>query len=592
MTGHPDTNPLDRTAFRIALVAIAAGIGLRLWAAGARGSLWLDEASLALNILGRSANALATPLDWGQAAPVGFLWAEKAVTALLDPTARALRLVPCLAGVLTLLWTWQAGRRMVGPLAAVLATVVVAFSLIALRYSAEVKPYATDAATAIALIGLAGWVGAGAGDVRRWAALGFAGTIAVTCSLPSVFVLAACGIALGADAWAHGPRVRRIAAAAAVAWVAMFGVLWIVAIGPASGGAYLREYWAPVMLDPRAGDFVARVVRALASAVGTPVSWTGSVALALACAALWLTGAVILARRAWRTGVLLVGPFVLAAIASMIGVYPLSDRLAFFIAPAALLVAAVPVAMSVAFVSGAVGRMLQGVGAPETVSAGRAPAAVVWATALALGAFVGGDAWRFVRAPGSLEPTQALFASVRDDAVRDSTPVYVFARAVPAWVFATTEWRAPDDVRLARYVALAGRTDAPAHENFARSRAVRPGEGDTLVVARGAVTELVGLAPGVRYRIAGPTSAPAPSEGWADAEARRIALAAATDGARHKRTGSAWVVASHFFEGTPRDELAPLVGALRAAGLTVAEERRTGRDALALRVEARPPAGG
>ena len=246
------------------------------------------------------------------------------------------------------------------------------------------------------------------------------------------------------------------AAAAGVAWLAMFGVLWIVAIGPASGGAYLREYWAPVMLDPRAGDFVARVVRALASAVATPVSWTGSVGLALVCAALWLTGAVILVRRAWRMAALLVGPFVLAAIASMIGVYPLSDRLAFFTAPAALLAAAVPVVRTVAFVSGAIGRLLHGVGAPETVSAGRVPAGIVWAAALALGAFVGTDAWRFVRAPGALEPTQALFLSVRDDAVRDSTPVYVYARAVPAWVFATTEWRAPDDARLARYVALAG----------------------------------------------------------------------------------------------------------------------------------------
>jgi hypothetical protein len=63
-------------------------------------------------------------------------------------------------------------------------------------------------------------------------------------------------------------------------------------------------------------------------------------------------------------------------------------------------------------------------------------------------------------------------------------------------------------------------------------------------------------------------------------------VAAASDGARHRRPGEAWVVASHFYEGTPRDELAPLVGALRTAGLTVAEERRTGRDALALRVTA------
>ena len=70
-----------------------------------------------------------------------------------------------------------------------------------------------------------------------------------------------------------------------------------------------------------------------------------------------------------------------------------------------------------------------------------------------------------------------------------------------------------------------------------------------------------------------------PVKAGAEEEARRISMI--IDGSF---TPVAWVVASHFFEGTARDELRPLVAAINAKGLHVAEERRGGRDAVALKV--------
>ena len=131
------TTPADRTARRIALAAIGVGAALRIWVLTQRGSLWLDEASLALNVLGRGFAGLARPLDWGQAAPVGFLWLERALTDLLGPAEWVFRLWPAAAGAGTLGVVWYVGRRAARPLSAAFAVVALAFSLLALRYSAE-----------------------------------------------------------------------------------------------------------------------------------------------------------------------------------------------------------------------------------------------------------------------------------------------------------------------------------------------------------------------------------------------------------------------------------------------------------------------
>ena len=577
---EPNTSALDRTAARIAIAAVAIGVVLRIWVLTQRGSLWLDEASLALNVLGRDFAGLLRPLDWGQAAPVGFLWLERALTGLLGTAEWVLRLLPAMAGGVTIWLVWEVGRRSVGRLAGALTAAALAGSLIAIRYSAEAKPYATDACVALALVALALAVLERPEALRRWAMLGAAGAIAVTFSLPSVFVLGAIGIAVAPSAWRGRLAIRFTAVAAGLSWLAVFGALWALVIRESSGGAYLREYWAPVMLAVSAPDFVARLIRAVASVVATPLQWTGSVTLALMMTAVWLVGLAMLAWRNWCHAVLLAGPFLLAAIASMIGVYPLSDRLAFFASPLALLTAALPVGLVVARVS-ASGASPARLAAPWLV----AP----WLAALAVAGWVGSDAWRIVRAPGALEPTRALFRSVKATADSSGAGVYVFARAVPAWLYATTDWKAIDRARLAAYVEASGGTDSQGHENFARPGGISPGDGEGLVGraefatrgGRSAFTalEFIGLAPGVRYRIAGPTSADAPSPGWAEEEARRISMI--IDGSF---TPVAWVVASHFFEGTARDELRPLVAAISAKGLQVAEERRGGRDAVALKV--------
>lgn len=553
-----------RAAVVVAWTAIVLGVAARAWALSQRGSLWLDEASLALNVLTRGFGELLQPLDWGQAAPVGFLWLERAVSSHADVPDTWLRIVPWCAGTVLPWLLWRLGRRMVGTGTGALAAVAGAGSLMALRYSTEAKPYASDAAVAAVLMLLACEAAAEPQNMRRWWALSAAMVLAVPLSLPAVFVLAAVAASLAVSAEVRAARGARLVALPALALAAVtFGALWISTYAAGAANPLLRAYWAPVMLDLGADDRVIRVVRVFMELTWIPLRWTGSLLGTAAGSALWIGGLVFVARRRGADAMLLAGPVLFALGTSVLGAYPLSDRLAFFAVPG------VWVAQAAALIA-IRNRLLS---SRSIVANARAAAVFVVVASVGLAVWQATDADRFLRNPGSLEPTRALFAAVDNEAA--ATPIYVFARSAPAWLIATSggEWRANE--RLDRWTALAGRAGVSGYENSARARAVRPGEGDSLIVISGARTELVGLAPGVEYHIAGAPSAAGPSAGWADEEARRLAAAARPD---------VWLVASHFFPGSSRNELRPLVEAAAALGLRVAEERHAGDEVVALRL--------
>ena len=560
---RPEATP-QRAAATVAWIAIVLGALVRTWALSRRGSLWLDEAALALNVMTRTFGGLLHRLDWGQAAPVGYLWLERALAGHAKAPDTWLRIVPFVSGA-TLPWLmWVLGRRVLGTAAGALGAVVAAGSMLALRYSTEAKPYASDAAVAAALVVLAAAAIDEPTRMRRWQALAAGFVLGVLLSLPAVFVVAAVAVALAMEPAVRNARGARTVAAPALAVAALvFVALWYTSYGAGATDSSLRGYWSPVMLDLTADDRVVRVVRVLMELTWIPLRWTGSLLGAAAGTILWITGLAAVAQRRRSHAVLLAGPVLLAMAASVAGKYPLSDRLAFFAVPG------VWMAQAAALV-----RVRNTLLSSRSVLANaRAAAAFVVTAAVCLAVWQATDSVRFLRDPGTLEPTRQLFASVDADAA--TAPVYVFARSAPAWLVATHDGPWVGNARLARWTALAGAAGAPGAENAARSRPVRPGEGDSLVVRTTARTELVGLAPGVSYRIAGAPSAAEPSPGWAVEEARRLAAMAQP---------TVWLVASHFFAGSPRNELRPLIEAAAAAGLRVVEERDAGADVIALRL--------
>ena len=83
------TSPTEppRVPVAVFVLVLMAGGLLRLLALLADRCLWIDEAMLALNLVGRSPRQLLDPLDWNQGAPVGFLLAVKGVISAFGASA-------------------------------------------------------------------------------------------------------------------------------------------------------------------------------------------------------------------------------------------------------------------------------------------------------------------------------------------------------------------------------------------------------------------------------------------------------------------------------------------------------------------------
>jgi 4-amino-4-deoxy-L-arabinose transferase-like glycosyltransferase len=501
---------------------------------------------LALNIASRPLRELFRPLAYAQVAPVPFLLAERLLTELFGVNEWALRALPLIAGLALCGVVVLVARRMLRPDEALVAFVLVAFSSALVRYSAEVKPYSLDALLSVALVGVAADLIRRTDRWKAWALLSGLGAITVLGSLASVFVCLGVGVALAVHAvmekrWNVLPLVGLMG----LGWALLFGGGYVRLYQEETGAPYMRSFWEGSFLVPGTPDLLARTRVAMSE-----VSWgiyPGMALLGLGGVTfcLVLLGAVTLWRRKEAPNAfLLLVPGLAPFAASAVGVYPIAMRLTLFAAPLFLMLAAVGVVVA----GRAAHRFLP-----------RVP--MRWVIALLL-----------------LPAVTSAFASMlqeRDQQMRPllqslaerwgpTDPVYIFHRVVPAWLFYTTDWTAPDIAQLNWAMRVSG-PGGIGHEN-GPSRGPRPaGEGRELVYRLKGRNVLLGTSSGVQGRPMFGYLPRDPDPGWAANEGRRMRLSA---GPR------IWVIlgnASH--EGTD-------LGAILLSALAEEGGRLTFRDSL------------
>jgi len=140
---------------RLLWVLLLIGIAARLVRYLVCFPLWKDEAFLAVNFIGRGYADLLQPLDYEQICPALFLWIQLTIVKVLGYSEYTLRLFPCLCGLGSVGLFWHLSRRLFRGTAALLATGIFAGSYAMIRYSAEVKPSASDLLVSLGLLVLA-----------------------------------------------------------------------------------------------------------------------------------------------------------------------------------------------------------------------------------------------------------------------------------------------------------------------------------------------------------------------------------------------------------------------------------------------------
>jgi hypothetical protein len=366
------------------LLLLAIGTGIRIWRWSLGQPLWLDEQMISLNLRDRGLGGLTQKLSFDQSAPLGWLWTQWSVAHTLGTGERALRLIPLLFGIATLVVAWLIGRRWFGPVSTAALVALCAINPSMLRYSAEVKQYSGDTFWVLVLIGLAAWtIEQHARPVRAQAIWWV--TAALACLFSMAAVLATPGLAavILLTTWRrYGRRAALTGTLFVAAWLVAFAVQYAFSLRFALGDTNLTAYWQRFGYPPEhAGpvDLVKWLLRRPGSLAHDPLGITGP-----AIALCWLAvaaGVLVAARRRLAYGFLLLGPVATGFALGLLRIVPLAGRLALWLVPAVYLA----IAVAAEALSRQLVRVWRSHGAPGKARVGIVLASVV---ALALGGLV------------------------------------------------------------------------------------------------------------------------------------------------------------------------------------------------------------
>jgi hypothetical protein len=335
---NTNLNNQQSLSYKTALILLVLGALLRIAQYLAATSLWGDELSIVRNLTSKDLFGLLTrPLSDEQIAPPGFLVLLKLQVTLTSTSEYSLRFIPLLSSLVALALFASLARKLFSREALLLALAAFSTSIPLIRYAGQVKPYSSDVvASLVCLLVAYSWMEANNRRTALWAAA--TGAIVVWFSYPSVFTLAAVGVfAL----W----RSRTVEPAASVKQIVQVFGTWLTSFlalaafeyrrTSPSTQSYMRLFWADWMMPeaptlPNIGAWLVRVTRDFLSDFLHLPKWP---ALCL----LLLVGIFYLFRRHGSGALLLVGPILVAFVASAMRYYPFRGRVILFLVPNVLL---------------------------------------------------------------------------------------------------------------------------------------------------------------------------------------------------------------------------------------------------------------
>ncbi len=225
-------------------VIILLGLTLRFVPYIENRSLWLDESSIALNIVNRSYSELLLPLDMDQGAPPGFLLVEKLSTMIIGENEYALRLFPLICGLLSVFIFYLLARQTLDKEVLILGLFLFSVSTTSVYFASEVKQYSSDVLISMLLIWLTIKQISKSPDVKNLFIYAVAGIVAITFSHPSVFILAGCGttMIISSIIKKNSKQLFYYLSASSI-WLAFFVIIYLLHFRFLEQNNLLMNYW-------------------------------------------------------------------------------------------------------------------------------------------------------------------------------------------------------------------------------------------------------------------------------------------------------------------------------------------------------------
>jgi hypothetical protein len=298
-------------------------------------SLWADEAMLALNIVNRGFAGMFKPLDYDQGAPIGFLLVEKSVNFLLGKNELVLRLVPLLAGLLSLWLFYLLLKRLTTGAGLLAALALFALNPRLVYYSSEVKQYIMDVVVTISLLLIAAPLFRTAPRKRDFVWLALAGLAAMWFSHPALFVVGGIGLALLILYLRRREYASlRFLLGVGLIWTLNIGLLYFLILKDLNQNAYMREYWQGAFLPVPPWSDPAWFLQSIRANISTQF---GMPYAALFVFVLMLAGWVALWREKSDYALTLLCVLLVTLAASALQLYPLLERMVLFLVPLGLI---------------------------------------------------------------------------------------------------------------------------------------------------------------------------------------------------------------------------------------------------------------
>lgn len=255
--------------------------------------------------------------------------------SLFGTSEMALRLVPLLAGLLSVLVFAKIARRLFDYPFAVMALAFFVFNSNIVYYSSEVKQYSLDVLAAVTMSYLTLELLVDLANKKKWFFISLLGSVFIWCSQPVVFVLAGVWLALGVRILRKKETLKNLCLPT-LCWTISFGIFFYSQILPSLQNTGLVNYHTEYFMPLRFWEseswrwYGHSFLRILGNPGGFFFKWLALPFALLGGYSLWKKSSAA----HWF---LFVTPMMIAFLASGLGLYSTIPRLLLFAGPAILL---------------------------------------------------------------------------------------------------------------------------------------------------------------------------------------------------------------------------------------------------------------